>query len=88
MFQAGNFGAIQQIAFLGDDFLKKEVLPKLLSGETIVTPDMSEPDAGSAVTDLRTTARFDGNEVVINGSKVFNSNGNHVKNDVKSSLVI
>jgi len=77
VFQAGNFGAIQQIAFLGNDFLKKEVLPKLLSGETIVTPAMSEPDAGSAVTDLRTTARFDGHEVVINGSKVFNSNGNH-----------
>ena len=77
VFQAGNFGAIQQIAFLGNGFLKKEVLPKLLRGETIITPAMSEPNAGSAVTDLRTTARSDGDEVVINGSKVFNSNGDH-----------
>jgi len=75
--QAGNFGAIQQIAFLGNSFLKKEILPKLLKGETIITPAMSEPNAGSAVTDLETTARFDGDEVVINGSKIFNSNGNH-----------
>lgn len=75
--QAGNFGAIQQIAFLGNDFLKKEVLQKLIRGETIITAAMSEPDAGSAVTDLRTTARFDGDEVVINGSKVFDSNGDH-----------
>ena len=77
VFQAGNFGAIQQIAFLGNGFLKKEVLPILLRGETIITPAMSEPNAGSAVTDLRTTARSDGDEVVINGSKVFNSNGDH-----------
>jgi len=75
--QAGNFGAIQQIAFLGNDFLKKEVLQKLIRGETIITAAMSEPNAGSAVTDLRTTARFDGDEVLINGSKVFDSNGDH-----------
>ena len=38
VFQTGNFGAIQQIAFLGNDFLKKEVLPELLRGDTIITP--------------------------------------------------
>ncbi|NQU13831.1 MAG: acyl-CoA dehydrogenase family protein [Desulfobacteraceae bacterium] len=75
VFQAGNFGAIQQIAFLGNDFLKKEVLPRLLRGETIITAAMSEPNAGSAVTDLRTTARLNGKEAVLNGSKIFNSNG-------------
>jgi alkylation response protein AidB-like acyl-CoA dehydrogenase len=76
VFQAGNFGAIQQIAFLGNDFLRKEVLAKLLRGETIITAAMSESNAGSAVTDLDTSARFEGDEVVINGGKVFNSNGN------------
>ncbi len=75
VFQAGNFGAIQQIAFLGSPFLKREVLPRLLRGETIITAGMTEPNAGSAVTDLRTTARFDGDDVVINGAKVFNSHG-------------
>lgn len=77
VFQAGNFGAIQQISFLGNEFLKKKVLPGLLKGETIITAAMSEPNAGSAVTDLETTAYFDGDEIVINGSKIFNSNGNH-----------
>jgi len=75
VFQAGNFGAIQQVAFLGNETLKKSVLPKLLAGETIITAAMSEPNAGSAVTDLRTTARFEGDNVIINGSKIFNSNG-------------
>ncbi len=75
VFQAGNFGAIQQIAFLGGSFLKREVLPRLLRGETIITAAMTESNAGSAVTDLRTTARFEGEEVVINGAKVFNSHG-------------
>ena len=73
--QAGNFGAIQQVAILGNDFLKKEVLPRLIRGETIITAAMSEPNAGSATTDLSTSARFDGDDVVINGSKVFNSHG-------------
>lgn len=75
IFQAGNFGAIQHLAFLGSKELKKKVLPKLLAGETIITAAMSEPNAGSAVTDLQTKARFDGDEVVVNGSKIFSSNG-------------
>lgn len=75
VFQAGNFGAIQQVAFLGSPFLKREVLPRLLSGETIITAGMTEPNAGSAVTDLRTTARFDGDHAVLDGAKVFNSHG-------------
>jgi hypothetical protein len=40
VFQAGNFGAIQQVAFLGNEHLKKAVLPKLLAGETIITGDV------------------------------------------------
>jgi len=76
VFQAGNFGAIQQVAFLGSKELKQKVLPPLLAGDTIITAAMSEPDAGSAVTDLKTKARFEGDEVVINGSKIFNSHGN------------
>jgi len=79
VFQAGNFGAIQQIAFLGNDFLKKTVLPELVAGKAIITAAMSEPNAGSAVTDLSTTARFEGDHVVINGSKIFNSNGDSAK---------
>lgn len=75
VFQAGNFGAIQQVAHWASPELRADILPRLLRGETIITAAMSEPNAGSAVTDLRTTARFVGDEVVINGSKVFNSHG-------------
>jgi len=75
VFHAGNFGALQQVAFLGNEFLKKNVLPKLLAGETIIAAAMSEPNAGSAVTDLQTTARFEGDHVVINGSKIFTTSG-------------
>lgn len=75
--QATNFGAIQQLAMMGSRKLKDQYLTPLLKGEGLITAGMSEPNAGSAVTDLRTTARLDGDSAVINGSKVFNSNGNH-----------
>jgi len=52
-----------------------EVLPQLLSGEGLITSGMSEPEAGSALTDLRATARFDGDDVVISGEKLWNSHG-------------
>jgi hypothetical protein len=74
-FQAANFGAIRQVAKFGSDRVKEEVLPRLLAGEALVTAGMSEPDAGSALTDLRTSARYDGDDVVLNGQKIWNSHG-------------
>ncbi|MBW2147500.1 MAG: acyl-CoA dehydrogenase family protein [Deltaproteobacteria bacterium] len=75
--QATNFGAIQQLAVLGSRELKQQSLVPLLKGDGLITVAMSEPNAGSAVTDLQTAARLDGDSVVINGSKIFNSNGPH-----------
>lgn len=75
--QATNFGAIRQVAKYGSPALKRRVLPSLLRGEKIITAAMSEPNAGSASTGLQTKARIEGDEVVINGSKIFNSNGPH-----------
>jgi len=75
--QASNFGAIRQVSMYGQPELKKKVLPPLLRGEKIITAAMSEPNAGSASTDLQTKARIEGDQVVINGSKIFNSNGPH-----------
>jgi alkylation response protein AidB-like acyl-CoA dehydrogenase len=72
--QAGNFGAIRTFAEYAGPELKARYLPDLLSGKTVLALGMSEPEAGSAATDLRTSARRDGNEVVINGSKVFSTN--------------
>lgn len=69
--QAGNFGAIRTFAEYANGEQKARFLPPLLSGESIMAVGMTEPDAGSAVTELRTTATADGDDVIINGSKVF-----------------
>jgi alkylation response protein AidB-like acyl-CoA dehydrogenase len=69
--QALNFGAIQQLAHLGSDHIKQNFLQPCLSGKKLVAIAMSEPEAGSAVTDLTTKARIDGDEVVVKGQKVF-----------------
>jgi alkylation response protein AidB-like acyl-CoA dehydrogenase len=69
--QAGNFGAIRTFAEYATPEQKARFLPELLAGRTLISIGMTEPDAGSAVTDLRTSAKREGGEVVINGSKVF-----------------
>jgi alkylation response protein AidB-like acyl-CoA dehydrogenase len=71
--QAGNFGPIRTFAEYAAPALKAEFLPDLLAGRGVMSLAMSEPDAGSAVTELATTARHDGAEVVINGTKVFST---------------
>ncbi|MDQ0185340.1 acyl-CoA dehydrogenase family protein [Cytobacillus kochii] len=97
MFQVGNFGAIRQLAAYGSKQLKERVLPSILLGEKLISVAMSEPNAGSAVTDLETKAHIDGDNVIINGTKVFNTHGPHNSfyvvwvrfgNDVKSSGAI
>jgi alkylation response protein AidB-like acyl-CoA dehydrogenase len=69
--QAGNFGAIRVLAEYGTPLQKDRFLKRLLSGEAVISVGMSEPEAGSAVTDLATTAKPDGDGYVVNGSKVF-----------------
>jgi alkylation response protein AidB-like acyl-CoA dehydrogenase len=69
--QAGNFGAIRVLAEYGTPLQKDRYLKRLLSGEAVISVGMSEPEAGSAVTDLATTAKPDGAGYVVNGSKVF-----------------
>jgi len=69
--QAGNFGAIRVLAEYGTAEQKRAYLSRLLGGEGVISVAMTEPEAGSAVTDLRTTATPDGEGWRINGSKVF-----------------
>jgi alkylation response protein AidB-like acyl-CoA dehydrogenase len=73
--QFGSFGPIRVLAEYGTDEQKSRVLAKLLAGEALIAVAMTESDAGSAVTDLRTTATPDGDGFRINGSKVFTSHG-------------
>lgn len=69
--QAGNFGPIRVLAEYGSALHKKKFLQKLLKGESVISVGMTEPDAGSAVTDLTTSATRDGDGYRINGAKVF-----------------
>jgi hypothetical protein len=71
--QAGNFGPIRTFVEYASAEQKDRFLPDLLAGKKLIALGMSEPDAGSAVTELRTTARIEGDEVVIDGSKVFST---------------
>ncbi|WP_338663877.1 acyl-CoA dehydrogenase family protein [Pararoseomonas sp. SCSIO 73927] len=69
--QAGNFGPIRTFAEYATPEQKARWLPDLLAGRNAISLGMSEPEAGSAATELRTTARLDGDHYVVNGSKVF-----------------
>ncbi len=59
----------------GSEEQKKYWLPKMVSGEAIAAIAMTEPGTGSDLQGIRTTARRDGDEYVINGAKTFISNG-------------
>ena len=59
----------------GTEEQKKKYLPKLVTGELVSAIAMSEPDAGSDLQSIKTTALKDGNGYKINGSKTWISNG-------------
>ncbi|MFZ0606569.1 MAG: acyl-CoA dehydrogenase family protein [Xanthobacteraceae bacterium] len=71
--QFGNFGPIRTFAEYGTQTQKACWLGELLAGRMVMSLGMTEPDAGSALTDLKTSARSDGADYVINGSKVFST---------------
>lgn len=75
--QAGNFGPIRTFAEFATPAQKERWLPDLLAGKKLISLGMSEPDAGSAVTELKTTAREDGDGYILNGSKVFSTHSPH-----------
>lgn len=63
------------IGEIGTDEQKREFLAPAITGEKIAALGISEPDVGSDVANLRTTARREGDEYVINGSKMWITNG-------------
>jgi alkylation response protein AidB-like acyl-CoA dehydrogenase len=60
---------------VGTEEQRAEILPKALQGEIIIVLGFSEPEAGSDVANAQTRAVRDGDEWVINGSKMFTTNG-------------
>ena len=75
-----NFGLHSDIVApyierLGTEAQKRKWLPRCASGETVLAIAMTEPGTGSDLKSIRTTARRDGDEWVVNGAKTFISNG-------------
>jgi alkylation response protein AidB-like acyl-CoA dehydrogenase len=75
--QAGNFGAIRVLAQYGSAEQKERYLRPLLNGTALIAVAMTEPGAGSAVTELKATATPDGAGWRINGEKIFTTHGLH-----------
>jgi glutaryl-CoA dehydrogenase len=59
----------------GSEEQKQEWLPRMAAGEAIGCFGLTEPDAGSDPSGMKTNARLDGNEWVLNGSKMWITNG-------------
>jgi alkylation response protein AidB-like acyl-CoA dehydrogenase len=69
-----TFGS-ELLGLFGTEEQKQTYLPPLVGGEAIIGTAITEPDAGSDVTGALTTAVRDGEDWVINGSKMFITNG-------------
>ncbi|GBD22635.1 Acyl-CoA dehydrogenase [bacterium HR29] len=67
--------ATPALAKWGSHELKKQYLEPALKGEMVASIAVTEPDAGSDVASIKTFARRDGDEYVINGSKIYITNG-------------
>jgi citronellyl-CoA dehydrogenase len=67
--------ATPALARFGSDELRKEFLAPAIAGDMVACVGVSEPGAGSDVAGLRTSARKDGGDYVINGGKMWITNG-------------
>ncbi|MBU0513572.1 MAG: acyl-CoA dehydrogenase family protein, partial [Proteobacteria bacterium] len=75
---ATTFGS-ELVLLYGSEAQKQRYLPPLCAGEEIIACAITEPAAGSDPTQAQTTAVRDGDEWVINGAKMFITNGNLAK---------
>jgi acyl-CoA dehydrogenase len=72
---AGTFGS-ELILLFGTEEQKKKWVPPLVKAQAITGAAITEPDAGSDVSSIRTEAVLERNEYVLNGSKIFITGGN------------
>ncbi len=69
--QAANFGPVRTFVEYATSEQKARYLSDILAGKALISLGMTEPDAGSAVTELATTAMAEGDDFIINGTKIF-----------------
>lgn len=72
-----NVGPVHAIRHFAPEELKQRIVPAVCRGDMIVAVSMSEPDAGTALTDLTTRGVIKGDHVVLNGAKRWCSGGGH-----------
>ncbi|MCB2014579.1 MAG: acyl-CoA dehydrogenase family protein [Sphingobium sp.] len=70
-------GPVKVIERYGSDALKQRVIPRVCAGEMIIAISMSEADAGTALTDLKTVGKINGDTIILNGAKRWCSGGGH-----------
>ena len=73
------FGPCLAISHFGNEKLKSWLLPEICSGNLVLAVSMSEPNAGSALTDLTTRGLVKGSDVVLNGTKRWCSGAGHAE---------
>ncbi|MBL4819535.1 MAG: acyl-CoA dehydrogenase family protein [Gammaproteobacteria bacterium] len=71
------FGPCLAINHFANEELKQRILPRVCSGDIVTAVAMSEPGAGSALTDLTTTATITADKVILNGQKRWCSGAGH-----------
>ncbi|MCC7429197.1 MAG: acyl-CoA dehydrogenase family protein [Alphaproteobacteria bacterium] len=72
-----SVGPVRAIEHFANAALVRRVVPAVCRGEIVVAVAMSEPDAGSALTDLATRARIAGDRIIVTGRKRWCSGGGH-----------
>ncbi|WP_439524590.1 acyl-CoA dehydrogenase family protein [Marivita sp.] len=77
--QAANFGPVRTFAEFATPDQKQRFLGKVLAGKSLISLGMTEPEAGSAVTDLRTSATPDGEGYRVNGTKIFGTHSSEAE---------
>jgi alkylation response protein AidB-like acyl-CoA dehydrogenase len=75
----GSTGPARAIELFGTEEQKRRFLPPVARGEKTIAISISEPDAGSAATDIACSGRVEGDELVINGSKRWCSGAGHAE---------
>jgi len=73
-FAGSGLGAFPILLF-GNEEQKKKYLPQIASGEKLAAFALTEPEAGSDAGAVRTTAKKDGDYYILNGNKIFITNG-------------
>lgn len=72
-----SVGPVRAIEHFAGEDLRQRVVPRVCAGEIVVAVAMSEPEAGSALTDLKTRARVERDSIVLDGQKRWCTGAGH-----------